>query len=294
LSRLTKNILLCFDSDEAGINATLRAIEIAANTDVKLDVINLGGAKDPDELLKKDPKLWEDSLKSSKYAPDFLIDFAKNKFGISTAPGKKNFTEFILPLLRSLKNEIEIQHYTKKIAQLLDVSEDSIKKLTKDSSRGLQINKDAPTEETIEGPAQRKLTRQENLEKELLELIFAFPELNSLLDDLSLDRTSELHRPLFEFLKSNHKFKFDDALKALPNQAEYVKILSLRGEQEFADATAHDKRLEAFTQIARIEDINKQIAKRQVAKQLSVAEAEGDSKKIKNLLRQYQALLNEE
>jgi len=294
LSRLTKNILLCFDSDEAGINATLRAIEIAANTDVKLDVINLGGAKDPDELLKKDPNLWEDSLKTAKYAPDFLIDFAKNKFGISTAPGKKNFTEFILPLLRSLKNEIEIQHYTKKIAQLLDVSEDSIKKLTKDSSRGLRINKDVPTEETVEEPAQRKLTRQENLEKELLELIFAFPELNSSLDDLSLERTSELHRPLFEFLKSNHKFKFDDALKALPNQAEYVKILSLRGEQEFADATAHDKRLEAFTQIARIEDINKQIAKRQVAKQLSVAEAEGDSKKIKNLLRQYQALLNEE
>ena len=140
----------------------------------------------------------------------------------------------------------------------------------------------------------RKLTRQENLEKELLELILAFPELNSALSDLEVSHTSEYHRPLFEYLKANTKFKFDDIIKALPNQEEYVKILSLKGEQQFADLTAHDKRLEAFTQVARIEDINKQIAKRRIAKELSLAEADGDSKKTKELLRQYQALLNED
>jgi uncharacterized protein YceH (UPF0502 family) len=103
-----------------------------------------------------------------------------------------------------------------------------------------------------------------------------------------------MHRPIFEFIKSNDNYKFEDLLSSLPNQENYVKILSLKGEQQYADLTAHDKRLEAFTQVARIEDINKQIAKRQLAKQLAQAEADGDSKKTKELLRQYQALLNED
>jgi uncharacterized protein YceH (UPF0502 family) len=103
-----------------------------------------------------------------------------------------------------------------------------------------------------------------------------------------------MHQPIFEYIKNNTNYKFDDLIKSLPNQENYVKILSLKGEQQYADLTANDKRLEAFTQVARIEEINKQIAKRRIAKQLSQAEAEGDSKKTKELLRQYQALLNED
>ena len=141
---------------------------------------------------------------------------------------------------------------------------------------------------------ERKLTRQENFEKELLELLMSEPELSSALDDLVVEHTSDMHRPIFEFIKSNDNYKFEDLLKSLPNQENYVKILSLKGEQQYADLTAHDKRLEAFTQVARIEDINKQIAKRQLAKQLAQAEADGDIKKTKELLRQYQALLNED
>ena len=294
LSRLTKNIALCFDSDEAGINATLRAIEIAADAEVRLDVISLNQAKDPDELLKKGKAEWKKALKNAKYAPDFMIDFAKQKYGITTAPGKKKFTAFVLPLLKSLKDEIELQHYLKKISQLLGVKEESINNLIYQKSNEIKFkNIDQSEHEPIVNET-KKLTRQENLEKELLELVFAFPELNSSIEDLEIEHTSSLHRPLFEFLKQNPKFNFDKALKELPNQAEYVKILSLRGEQQFANIPAHDKRLEAFTQVARIEDINKQIAQRQIARQLSVAEAEGDSKKIKQLLKQYQALLNED
>ena len=159
----------------------------------------------------------------------------------------------------------------------------------------IQAVQQVETEEVVDSVAsERKLTRQESLEKELLELILAYPELNNSLEDLKVEHTSELHRDIFDFLKNNTRFKFDDLLKALPNQENYVKILSLKGEQQYADLTVHDKRLEAFTQVARIEEIYKQILKRQLASQLSQAEADGDSKKTKDLLRQYQALLNED
>jgi DNA primase len=294
LSRLTKNIAFCFDADEAGINATLRAIEVANNSDVKIDVISLEGAKDPDELLSKDKRAWQKAVDSAQYAPDFLINYAKKQFGITTAPGKKKFTQFILPMLKTIQDEIELQHYVKKVAQLLDVEEDSIKKMLQ--SQASFSAKAQPVEDKIadQETPKRKLTRRENLEKELLELCLAFPELLDAIDDLNLENVSELHQPIFEQLKKNHNVKFDDVVKVLPKHANYVRILSLRGEQQYADLTAHDKRLEAFTLIARIEDINKQIAKRQLARQLSQAEADGDTKKSRELLRQYQALLNED
>ncbi len=50
LSYLTPNIYLCFDNDEAGFNATLRAIEVAAGLDIRLFVISLPDVKDPGEL----------------------------------------------------------------------------------------------------------------------------------------------------------------------------------------------------------------------------------------------------
>lgn len=305
LARLTNNIAFCFDSDEAGIAATLRAIDIAATMDVKIDIISLKGAKDPDELLKKGKSKWQKAVEGAKYAPDYLVEIAKSRYGTTTAPGKKQFIKFITPMLLSLHDDIENQHYTKVVAQLLDTTEDSISKLVLAKTQTatsaysqpnpeLQPDSDSQDDPSKSPSEKRKLTRQEKLEQILLELCLAFPENISSLDDLDLDQSSELHRRIFKVIKKSPKAKFATILKALPKEENYVKILSLRGEQNYADLTAHDIRLEAFTQVARIQEINRQNAKHQLARQLSEAEASGDTKKTKQLLRDYQALLNED
>jgi len=305
LARLTGNIAFCFDSDEAGIAATLRAIDIAATMDVKIDIISLKGAKDPDELLKKGKAEWQKAVEGAKYAPDYLVAIAKDRYGTTTAPGKKQFIKFITPMLLSLHDDIENQHYIKVVAQLLDTTEESIGKLVLAKSEAaksaypaaeLSIEPSADTKITADSnPTKRRsLTRQEKLEQILLELCLAFPENIPSLDDLDLDRSSDIHRNIFEVLKKSPKAKFVTILKALPKEENYVKILALRGEQSYADLTAHDIRLEAFTQVARIQEINRQNAKHHLARQLSEAEADGDAKKTKQLLRDYQALLNED
>lgn len=293
LHRLTKNITLCFDSDEAGVNATLRAIDLASASDIKIDVIDLNKAKDPDELLKKDIKLWEKAVKEAQYAPDFIIELGKKRYDLSTAPGKKQFGSFVAPLLRSLSNDIELQHYTKKIAQLIGVNEESIQKLFKKPEVPKPAIKE-PTEEKPKLKSVRKLNRQEKLEQELLELTLAYPQTRSALKDLHLKQTSKLHRNIFKFFKSNINIQLDDIVKELPKEGNYVKILALRGEQQFVDLTAHDIRLEAFTQVARIQELDRQQNKRQLARELAEAEQAGDNKQARILLRQYQELLNED
>lgn len=293
LSRLSKNITLCFDADEAGINATLRAIELASNSDAKIEVVSLKGAKDPDELLKKGKDAWSQALKSAKYAPDFVIDYGKHKFDTKTAPGKKQFTRFIMPMLLNMSDDIELQHYVKKVAQIVDSDEESIKKLLQAKDNKPMPDQSASSEVEPES-APRKLTLQEKQEQELLELCLAYPITLPAIKDLKLSQTSELHRNIFKSLKKYDGKDFAGLIKQLPKEANYVKILSLRGEQQYADASAHDIRLEAFTQVARIQETNRQNLKRSLTKQIAEAEEAGDTQKSKQLLIKYQELLNEE
>jgi len=294
LSRLTKNITLCFDDDEAGVNASLRAISLAGNFDVRIDVMSLVGAKDPDELLKKGPKAWTQALDKAQYLPDFIIAYAKGKFDLGSAYGKKQFGKFVAPMLRNLSDEIESKHYTKKIAQLLDVDEMSIQKLTQQPA-------DSPTPTSVDTPTQteqiqkqRRLTTKERQEQELIELCLAFPVTLPALIDLKLAESSELHKNIFRHLKKYDGKNFGKLVEELPKEANYVKILALRGEQQYADLSAHDIRLEAFTQVARIQASNRQDVKKSLARQIAEAEEAGDTKKSKELLIQYQELLNEE
>ena len=61
LSRFTGDIRLAFDADSAGVAATERAIPIASRVKVSLSIIDIPSGKDPDDLIKQDPKLWQDA-----------------------------------------------------------------------------------------------------------------------------------------------------------------------------------------------------------------------------------------
>ena len=68
LHRFTSDIRLCFDQDNAGINAAERAISVAQGAKVQLSIISITNSKDPDELIQKDPKLWAEAIEKPQYA----------------------------------------------------------------------------------------------------------------------------------------------------------------------------------------------------------------------------------
>ena len=223
-----------------------------------------------------------------------MIEFGKRRYDTKTAPGKKQFMRFIAPMLQKLSDDIEIQHYVKKVAQIVDGSEESIIKLVKENTVGPASQRAEVVDITEDKAEPRKLSLQERQEQELLELCLAHSETLGALKDLKLSQTSELHRSIFKSLKKYDGKDFDSLIKQLPKEANYVKILSLRGEQEYAELSAHDKRLEAFTQVARIQAANREDVKKSLARQIAEAEESGDFKTSKRLLIEYQELLNEE
>lgn len=297
LSRLTKNIKLCFDQDTAGLKATQRALELSADLDIRLMVISLTGAKDPDELISKDPEAWSRAVKTALYAPDYIFAIAKSRFDTKSALGKKDFARFVLPIIATLSDDIEKEHYTKQLAQLLDIDELSLrKKLQNGLERKPIVVVGATTSEAKNNviKPEKPLTRAEKIERIILELMLGNMAARDGLGDIDYQNLSDLNAPIFETLRDHKQANAIRLAKLLPNNSDYVKILSLRGEHMYSALSEHDARLEAFTQIHRLTKIAREKTKRQLTREISIAETEKNTVKVKQLLQAYQALLNEE
>lgn len=122
LSNLTSDIRLAYDGDAAGVKATERAIMLAGDLGINLTVISdYHGAKDPDELIQKDPKLWQQAVEERVPAVDWLLNKYEENLNLRTAPGKKQYSDVALKLLSYVKDEVERASYEKKVAKKLDV-----------------------------------------------------------------------------------------------------------------------------------------------------------------------------
>lgn len=295
LARLTKNIKLCFDQDEAGLRATRRAIELGSGLDINLLVITFSGAKDPDELVKTDKKAWEQAVDSAQYALDYLFAYTAKTYDLSSANGLKQASSFLLPLLKSLSDEVERDHYMQRLSVLLGVSEQSLyKKLAHTKELAEPAPSDEPAPSTPVPADSPPLSRAEQIEENLLELLLSTSSTRACLVDLDDATISERHRDVFELLQNHSKASLDTIAKALPDRANDVKILAFKGEQKYRDLNDHDKRLEAYTQLHRLQKLNLELNKRRLARQIAQAEAVKDKALAQELLQKYQSLLSEE
>lgn len=122
LSKLTTDIRLAYDGDEAGIKATERAIMMAGDLGVDLTVISdYHGAKDPDELIQKDPKLWQKAVTKSIPATDWLLQKYEENLDLTSAPDKRKYSDIAIKLLSYIKDEVERASYEEKVAKKLQV-----------------------------------------------------------------------------------------------------------------------------------------------------------------------------
>ncbi len=126
LGRLTKNLKFCFDADFAGLNATKRAVEHLLGKDFNIKIVVIAGAKDPDELIKKDPKAWEKAVKEAPLFLDYYIERLFGEVKALTIETKKALRNELLPLVKKLNDALEQEHYLKLLARKLDATPGSL------------------------------------------------------------------------------------------------------------------------------------------------------------------------
>lgn len=127
ISQYTDKVILAYDSDGPGQAATKRAINIFDEVGVKVSVLSMTGAKDPDEFIQKyGRERFAMLLDGSSNALEFELSKIRSRFDISTADGKVNFLKEACKLFAGIRNPVEREVYLTQIANELEIAPQAI------------------------------------------------------------------------------------------------------------------------------------------------------------------------
>lgn len=128
LSRYTHEIVIAYDADEAGRKAAQRAIMLLDKLELRVRVLTVQGAKDPDEFIKaRGADAFRLLLESSENHVDYRLDTAKAGYDLNTDEGKIGFLHDATDIVASLPGAVEREVYGSRIAELCGVSDAAVK-----------------------------------------------------------------------------------------------------------------------------------------------------------------------
>lgn len=234
ISRFTGDLRLAFDQDKAGLAATERAIPIAHKVGVRLNIVSIPAGKDPDELIKKDPKLWEEAIAKPAYAIDWLIEQYATRLDIEKAPDKREFSDVTLAVVRQLPDTVEQDHYVRKIAEILAVDPSAIQSKLNETPQQRASRKQVSRQPVEIDQYARDLKK---IQDKILALGLMRPGLRPGLQEIQSEcMPEEAARTLLDYLKQHPEF--DGSLSGvveLKKITEYIKIVSLQYEDLYQD-----------------------------------------------------------
>lgn len=289
LSRFTGDIRLCFDADKAGLNATERAIPIASKAKVSLSIIPIPNGKDPDELIQQSPEKWQEIIQTPQYALDWLIDRYQNLLDITSAQGKRQFSDVILEVVRGIADPVEQDHYMAVVSKLMDINQEALR--TKLDQAPQPAAQPKPLKQVKATPAKldRDTVELAKVQNRLMALALMLPKLriialDSITDDMLID---ERARSLLVFLNENPGFNGDVATAMqLQATADYVKILALQYEQLYHGLESIELQNEVARLQAHLIERYVKSQKQQIAESLQGA----DEAQIQTLLEKAKIL----
>jgi len=185
--RLSKNIILAFDSDNAGRKAAMRSAQIALSLGMDVKIADLKEGKDPADLVLEDREEWKNVLRKAKPVIEFQIDSvlreAEQK-NINLRKIPELIREKVLPFILALEGAMEKSHYIKMIHEKTQISEDAIREDLK------KIMHNAPRQDTISGGkivGIAQVPRLENISRKLFGLLAYIEERANTKKDIDTD-----------------------------------------------------------------------------------------------------------
>ena len=122
LSKYTKQMVLCYDGDQAGQNAAKRAIGILEKTGITVKVLRMQGAKDPDEFLKKyGAERFKKLLGMSENQAVYQLESIRRKYDLATDDGKVEFLKEAATLIASMDSSVEREVYSTRAAEMAGI-----------------------------------------------------------------------------------------------------------------------------------------------------------------------------
>lgn len=245
VSRYSEEVILSYDSDEAGQKATRRAIEIFSSTGLKIRVLKLTGGKDPDEIIKKYGKeKFRGLIDGAANQIEYAILNERRKYDLETIDGRTKFLTAVAGILADC-NPIEQDAYASKLGSEMGISKDAILSEIKKAHRRKTSESEKKHYKTIAekalyttdrlNPEATNYPKETKAEEVLLSALFNNPDFyrklkGKLSEDLFI---TELNRRFFKSLSEKIENNCSIELSAFseefnPDEMGRLTKLSLR------------------------------------------------------------------
>ncbi len=290
LVRLSPNVRLAFDGDAAGIAATERSIPIAQAVGIDLTIITLPeGLKDPDEVIQKDPALWQKAIDAAQPVVDWILYHYAQREDLKTAIGKRKFTTAALAVVRSLTDPVEQEHYLNKISEYTEATLDALR----DKLAGVIDEDESPKKKVVQSAQPLEGVDPSIYQDSLLAVAAITPTARDLIALLTPEMfAGEDRQALFTFIKA-HDAIVTDVPDSLQNISTYVKIVLLKADARYGTWSDEDRYTETARLIRQLTTEHKLRQKTALTDELRRAEEAGDDTRASDVRQQLNELIKE-
>lgn len=257
LARFAQRLVICFDPDTAGLEATKKGLFLAQSVGLEVTAALLPAGKDPDEAVREDAIGFKKLLEKAPPIFDFYLSSALTRFDLKTPKGKKEIAHELLPVLKSLANEVEKAAYLAKLSDKLDVSEEVLwKQLAREEP--LEVDQARRSDQRSEVGSPTVASGLPKKEAYLLTVLLTLPEekleralRRAALVEITDPRLQEIISTLIAYLKKVKKFHLErfpaklggDARRIFEELTLAPPLEDVNPEKEFAKALGAVKRV---------------------------------------------------
>lgn len=120
LRRYRQDVVMVYDSDAAGVEATLRGLDLLVEEGMHVKVVSLPPGRDPDEFVRREGKeAFQGKLKEAEDLFDYKLSLLSGRYNSASVEGKAEIVKQMLPTIDRFQNAIEKKGYIKKLAEEL-------------------------------------------------------------------------------------------------------------------------------------------------------------------------------
>ena len=222
IKRYVDGVYLCYDGDQAGLNAALKGVDILAKEGLDVQVMVIPEGMDPDEFIKKNGvKAFYALAKQAFGATAFKLWHMKKDYDLTNPDQTVQYATKAIELLAKLENDLEKERYLRQLSKETGLSQESLQAQLSRSSGENRYN--LPVKET------NLIKMESSFEAQLLSLLMENPQLIQELPGLEESLFDNiLYRKIF--------FYIDNQIKKgiLPTYAEIISVFSQDGQIDLA------------------------------------------------------------
>lgn len=265
LAKYTAQVIITYDGDEAGQNATRRAIAMLEKTGVQVKVLRMQGAKDPDEFLKQyGADRFKLLLERSENHVEYRLDSLKRQFDLTEDSQRVEFLKKAAQLVASLPNAVEREIYGARAAEAGGISADAMKlEVTKAFRQQVEREK-KKQEKAVLAPAaqsqpERREIRYDNVrsamaEEGVLQMVLKEPAMFEQCRDLTQEKfSSPLLGRSFELLRQRYEAGLSVYLGALGDDLGPAELSHLTAVAQKRDCLVSDQAMSDYLAIIETE-----------------------------------------